>query len=202
MDFDLAGEQTRRPSEPSPAEIAIPRSFYSRHPVPVARDLLGKLLVRRTHDRLLGGIITDTEAYGPPCEDPLVRMEGRRGLRQDWEAGLAWTTYTMRGRPTLNITTHPPSCVLIRAIEPTIGFYETSTRELGPINLAKALAIDRALDKIDVTVNGPLLVCQGELISSDLIVESERKNVRVDTHEPRRFRIRKSQLIPSGRCDD
>lgn len=42
-------------------------------PAPVARDLLGDLLVRKTHDLLLGGTITDTEAYGPPCADPLVQ---------------------------------------------------------------------------------------------------------------------------------
>jgi DNA-3-methyladenine glycosylase len=176
---------------------AVPRGFYSRHPVPVARDLLGCVLLRKTHDLLMGGTITDTEAYGPPSEDPLVLTEGVRGLRQDWEPGLAWTTYLMRGRPTLNITTQAPSCVLIRAIEPTIGFDSTSPRTLtdGPIKLAKTLAIDRALEKVDVTVNGPLFVCRGELIPSDGIIESERKNVRTDTRQPRRFRIMNNRLV-------
>lgn len=97
----------------------LPRSFYSRHPVAVAKDLLGKLLVRRIDDKVvMSGMITETEAYGPPSENPLVKTEGVRGLRLDWEPGLAWTTYIMRGRPTLNITTITPSCVLIRAIEP------------------------------------------------------------------------------------
>ncbi len=67
----------------------LPRSFYSRHPVQVATDLLGKLLVRKANDgTMMSGIITDTEAYGPPSEDPLVMSEGVRGLRHDWNPGL------------------------------------------------------------------------------------------------------------------
>jgi 3-methyladenine DNA glycosylase Mpg len=82
----------------------LPRSFYSRHPVPVARDLLGKFLVREMNERMImSGMITETEAYGPPSEDPLVKTEGARGLRMDWGPGLAWTSYMMRGKPTLNI---------------------------------------------------------------------------------------------------
>ncbi len=62
----------------------LPRSFYTRHPVQVATDLLGKLLVRKTDDgTMMSGIITDTEAYGPPAEDSLVMSEGIRGLRHD-----------------------------------------------------------------------------------------------------------------------
>ena len=41
----------------------LPRSFYTRSTDEVARDLLGKLLVRRLDDMLLGGIIVETEAY-------------------------------------------------------------------------------------------------------------------------------------------
>jgi len=169
--------------------LIIPRKFYSRHPVPVARDLLGKLLVRKIDDCILAGVITDTEAYGPPEEDPLVRTEGVRGLRQGWFPGLAWTTYVMRGRSTLNVTTEPPSCVLIRAIEPKLGLERTSHKSqarltVGPINLAKALRIDRALDKADITASGSLFVFQGASIAPISTGESGRKNVKIDTEEP------------------
>jgi DNA-3-methyladenine glycosylase len=179
----------------------LPRSFYSRHPVQVATDLLGKLLVRKVNDEaMMSGIITDTEAYGPPSEDPLVRSEGVRGLRHDWNPGLAWTTYIMRGRPTLNVTTMPPSCVLVRAIEPVHGFaFIGDVRHFrltkGPINLANALSIDRALDKSDVTVSGPLFICEERSISSKEIVQCLRKNIRNNSAEPRRFHIKGNQFI-------
>lgn len=179
----------------------LPRSFYSRHPVQVATDLLGKLLVRKANDGTMkSGIITDTEAYGPPTEDPLVRSEGIRGLRHDWKPGLAWTTYIMRGRPTLNVTTMPPSCVLVRAIEPVHGFASVDDAKQfhltkGPINLAKALSIVWALDKSDITVSGPLFICEDRSISSNEIVRCLRKNVRNNSAEPRRFHIKGNQFI-------
>jgi DNA-3-methyladenine glycosylase len=181
----------------------LPRSFYSRHPVPVARDLLGKFLVREMNERMImSGMITETEAYGPPSEDPLVKTEGARGLRMDWGPGLAWTSYMMRGKPTLNITTMTPSCVLIRAIEPKLGFEFTCPEHPtkptgGPINLAKALRIDKTLDRSDITANGPIFLCEGESIALDSMFKSKRKNVRIDTEEARRFFIKGNRFVSS-----
>ena len=41
----------------------LPRSFYARNTVKVAKDLLGKTLVRKTGGKIISGIITETEAY-------------------------------------------------------------------------------------------------------------------------------------------
>jgi 3-methyladenine DNA glycosylase Mpg len=102
---------------PSMEPTILPRIFYIRHPRPVARNLLGKRLVRRVDGQTKSGMITETEAYGPPPEDPAVRLEGMRGLR-NWKPGLAWTSYLPRGRATINVTTDSPSCVLISSVEP------------------------------------------------------------------------------------
>jgi len=59
--------------------------------MPVLRESLGKLLVRRIDDDTAVSVtITEAEAYGPPSEDPLVRTEGAKGLKMNWEPGLAW----------------------------------------------------------------------------------------------------------------
>ena len=44
----------------------LPREFYDRDPIVVARDLLGKCLVRREHDRARIGRIVEVEAYLGP----------------------------------------------------------------------------------------------------------------------------------------
>ncbi len=41
----------------------LAREFYSRDTVCVARELLGKILVRKIDKQKLSGIITETEAY-------------------------------------------------------------------------------------------------------------------------------------------
>jgi len=46
------------------AELKIlPRKFYQRDTVKVAKELLGKTLVRKIGDKKLSGIIIETEAY-------------------------------------------------------------------------------------------------------------------------------------------
>ena len=39
------------------------RDFYNRKTDIVARNLLGKILVRKLDEKLLGGVIVETEAY-------------------------------------------------------------------------------------------------------------------------------------------
>jgi 3-methyladenine DNA glycosylase Mpg len=99
----------------------------------------------------------------------------------------------MRGRPTLNVTTDTPSCVLTRAFEPNSGCTPRCST-VDPINLPKALGIDRSLDEVDVTQIGPLFICQGQDIPDDKIVATKRKGLKVDTEEPRRFYIRGSRF--------
>ena len=41
----------------------LPRKFYSDDTVDVAKNLLGKILVRQIGEKTFSGIITETEAY-------------------------------------------------------------------------------------------------------------------------------------------
>src|SRR5271167_2454815 len=52
----------RRDATLNPAVI-LPREFYDRDPVRVARGLLGKLLIRREGRKLRAGRIVEAEAY-------------------------------------------------------------------------------------------------------------------------------------------
>src|SRR3989344_9574701 len=49
-----------------PSIMPLAREFYNRKTVRVAKDLIGKYLVRRMGDRIVAGMIIETEAYCGP----------------------------------------------------------------------------------------------------------------------------------------
>ena len=147
------------------------RRFYARHPSRVARDLLGKVLVRRIGRKILSGRIVEAEAYS--SDDPAShafrgRTERNRALFG--EVGRAYIYQTHGLNFCLNVTARkgkPAGGVLIRAVEPLRGAENmkklrgrTDIRELarGPGYLGRAMAIDRRLYGTDVTKKGPLFI--------------------------------------------
>ena len=102
--------------------LTLPRPFYNRHTVPVARELLGKVLVHGE----TAGIIVETEAY-----------LGGDDLASHSAAGITDRTRVIFGPPghayvylsygmhdCMNIVAEPdgiPGCVLIRSLEPVEG---------------------------------------------------------------------------------
>jgi DNA-3-methyladenine glycosylase len=141
----------------------LPRSFYARGAVEVARALLGCVLVRR----LPGGTvrrarIVETEAY-----------VGEHDLASHARAGRTARTGTMYGPPghayvyliygvhhLLNVVCAEhgdPQAVLVRAAEPLDGW---DARLGGPGLLAAGLRLDRSHDGADLT-KGPLTIEAG-----------------------------------------
>lgn len=149
----------------------LSRSFYQRHPAIVARQLLGKVLVRRLDDRILSGRIVETEAYS--SDDPAShafrgRTETNRALYG--ESGHAYVYFTYGMHFCLNVVARrgqPAGGVLIRALEPLEGVnlmkklrHTNLTRNLtrGPGNVARALGIDKRLYGADLTRRGVLYI--------------------------------------------
>lgn len=147
----------------------LPRSFYARPTVEVARDLIGKLLVHGP----TSGIIVETEAYLGGGDD--LAAHTARGLTQRTRVifgppGHAYVYLIYGMYECLNLVAEPdgqPGCVLIRAIEPVSGLdimrarrgAPTRPEQLanGPGKLTLALAITRRHNGVDVT-RGPLVV--------------------------------------------
>lgn len=155
-----------------PTGRPLPRAFYARGPVTVARALLGRLLVREAPGgrgaRVIGRIV-EVEAYG-----------GARDAASHAYHGETARTRTMFGPPghayvyliygmhhCLNVVTGGngrASAVLIRALEPVAGL-ETMARRRGvrdadrlargPGCVGQALGLTRAHDGLDLT-RGPL----------------------------------------------
>jgi len=146
----------------------LTRSFYSRSPIIVAKELIGKSLVRILENgQKLEGIIVETEAYGGSRDPASHAYRGitPRNEVMFGEAGHAYVYFTYGFHNCLNFVTGKKgiaTAVLIRAIEPTKGieiiskFRETAIPKQiasGPGKLCQALAIDRSLNGTDITKN-------------------------------------------------
>ena len=144
--------------------VTLARSFYDRHVVEVARDLLGKVILRRSPDGLVSGRIVETEAYLAEADSACHSHKGlnRKNAAMFGPPGHAYV-YTIHARFCFNVVTEPEnvaSAVLIRAVEPLVGIEIMQRRRRrqratefvnGPAKLCEALDIDRRLDGWDLT---------------------------------------------------
>ena len=144
--------------------LQLPRSFYEQTTIDVAKQLLGKYLVRKHPEGNTIGRIVETEAYVGP-QDLACHASKGRTARTDvmfGPAGHAYVYFIYGFHNMLNLVTEKqdyPAAVLIRAAEPVGGIELMKTRrkngELlnlasGPGKLCQAFAIDRSLNGADL----------------------------------------------------
>ena len=104
----------------------LPRSFFKRNTVQVARDLLGKRLVKIENGMRIGGLISEAEAYRGEEDQGCHAKAGRTPRTQVMYGppGHAYVYFTYGTHWMLNTVCEPegfPAAVLIRAIWPTEG---------------------------------------------------------------------------------
>lgn len=183
----------------------LPRSFYERPTVEVARELLGKVLV---HGATAGQIV-ETEAYLGE-EDRAAHAS--RGLTPRTRVlfgpgGHAYVFFIYGMYDCLNLVAEPegrPGCVLIRAVEPLCGLAQMRRRRpsarrvedlaSGPGKLCRALGITRALYGVDVT-QGPLTVRRWKREPEFEIVVGPRVGIRHCADWPLRFYIKGNPFV-------
>ena len=146
----------------------LARSFFNRDPRRVARDLLGKVILRKEGGKILAGRIVETEAYLGTNDLAAHAAAGRTARNQVlWgPPGHAYVYFIYGVHYCLNISCLPDGkagCVLIRALEPVAGCEEMArARKLrglsftaigdlrkltsGPGRLCQALSITRPRD--------------------------------------------------------
>src|SRR6266540_3258883 len=134
----------------------LPRSFYARPVLTVARDCIGKVLVHRPPEGVAAGRIVECEAYRGPLDRAAHSWRGRtkRTEAMFGPPGRAYVFLLYGVSWAFNIVVAKegePHAVLVRALEPTEGIdlmasrrgLPASSRRLtnGPGKLCQALAI-------------------------------------------------------------
>jgi DNA-3-methyladenine glycosylase len=187
----------------------LPRRFYARPTVDVAKDLLGAVLVRAEGERTTAARIVETEAYF-----------GLGDRASHGYAGLTPRTRVMYGPPghvyvyfiygnydMLNVVTEragEPAAVLVRAAEPLLGLDVMAARRGvpglrgltdGPGRLCRAMAITRALNGVDLTAPGAPLYIVARRGKAPPIVTTTRVGITHDRERLQRYYVEGSPCV-------
>jgi DNA-3-methyladenine glycosylase len=194
----------------------LPRGFYERPTLAVARALLGKILVHEASDGTSAGRIVEVEAYRGPGDRAAHSAGGRRTARNEtmWgPAGHLYVYFTYGMHFCCNVVTRGPGvpeAVLVRALEPVEGIEHMQRRRgpgipphrlaAGPGNLCRALGILRPHDGTDLT-SGAIRVLDAATVPSGRVARSPRIGVDYagdDALLPWRFFVRESAAVSRG----
>jgi DNA-3-methyladenine glycosylase len=174
--------------------MILPRAFYNRPTVEVARDLLGKIL---EHGETAGKIV-ETEAYlgGDDLAAHSARGITNRTRVIFGPPGHAYVYFIYGMYECLNLICEPegkPGCVLIRALEPVEGIEIMRQRRptarsihdlaSGPAKLTLAMGITRRQNGTDVT-------------RGSLVVRRPRREPPIEIETTRRIGINQSADLP------
>lgn len=145
----------------------LPRAFYARPVLAVARSVIGKVLVHVTDAGVMAGRVVEAEAYRGPEDRAAHSWAGRRTARTEvmfGPPGFAYVFFVYGMHWHLNLVTTAegaPHAVLLRALEPIAGQDLMAMRRgvgagdvrltNGPGKLCQALGIDRSHYGADLT---------------------------------------------------
>ena len=172
----------------------LPRDFYNRPTLTVARELIGARLVRILDGVKLVGLITETEAYIGKTD---LACHAKAGLTPRTapmygEPGHAFVYFTYGNHWMLNAVTERegfPAAVLIRAIQPIEGAHVMLERRqgrdtFGPGKLTQALGITKSENQADLTGTASgLWIEAGQFVPNSRVTKSPRVGLN-NTPEP------------------
>lgn len=196
----MAAVEAEEVPEEGPALRALPRSFYARSSLEVARDLIGRLLVRPLARDMLVGRLVECEAYqeGDPASHSFRGrtprnevMFGRPGhLYVYFSYGMHFCMNVVTGRD------GEGSAVLLRAVEPVQGMDVMLARRgvddprllcAGPGRLSQAFGIDRVHNGADLVAGDVLFVAGGSALPEGRVGVSARVGLTMGVDRPWRF---------------
>ena len=198
--------------------MILPREFYARPTLDVARDLLGKVLVHHASDGTAAGRIVEVEAYIGEDDPACHAAPGPTGRNAPLYGppGVAYVYLNYGLHYLVNAVTEDqgsPAAVLIRALEPVDGLELMRARrsqarwrrgkpaptdhELcrGPGNLTLALGITLAQNTVPLTQPPLMIEDRGDRI--ERVLWGPRIGIRVGTERPWRCMVAGSRAVSS-----
>jgi DNA-3-methyladenine glycosylase len=170
----------------------LPRSFYARPTLVVARELLGKVLLYDGPEGRRAARLVEVEAY-----------HGTRDPASHAFRGPTPRTSVMFGKPghayvylshgvwfCMNVVAHGPDiagAVLLRGAEPLEGFAE-SARLSGPGLLGRAFALSTAQSGVDLT-RSSLQLRDAELVAPRQIARGPRIGIAESATSGKQWRL-------------
>ena len=156
--------------------MVLQREFFQRDTVLVAKELLGKKLIRKIGKKKCTGVITETEAYrasDDPASHAGIRKTKRNQIMFE-QVGLAYVYFTYGMYHCFNVVARnkkfDAGAVLIRGIYPELGIelmtkFRNNTKinnlTNGPGKLTRALNISLKENGHDLTKYSALYITDG-----------------------------------------
>lgn len=180
----------------------LPRDFYARPTLRVARDLLGKVLALETAASTKTARIVEVEAYlgGRDPASHAYRGLTPRTAPMFGPPGRSYVYFVYGMYHCLNVVTESDGvagAVLLRGAEPLAGFEDLDPRSLaGPGKLARAFGLTTEHTNLDL-VRSILTVRDAPRVAASRVVRSARVglNEHATMDKPWRLYVRGSSGV-------
>jgi DNA-3-methyladenine glycosylase len=195
----------------------LPRTFYTQRTLTVAKELLGKIFIRKVNGKILSGMIVETEAY--LYNDPA--SHAFRGLTERNKpmfniGGFLYVYFTYGMHYCANVVTFTEGigeAVLIRAVDPIDGidtmmknrFKDIEKSDFGnthlhqnltngPAKFAQAFSLTKSENGIDLC-NKDIFIIDGDVIQKSRIIPTTRVGISTATEKKWRFYIEGNKWV-------
>ena len=192
----------------------LKKSFYQRELLIIARELLGKVLVKSSIKEILAGKIVEVEAYHGDIDEAAHSYGGitKRNEIMFEAGGYLYVYFTYGAHHCCNVVTGKKdqgTAILIRAVETVIGLERMSKNRFGrklksdkeifnltsgPGKVCQAFGIDRTHSGTDLT-GKEIFILDSEKIKSKEIGISKRIGITRSVDLPWRFFIKDNPYL-------
>lgn len=180
--------------------------------MPLARDLLGRILFFRTDEGLIAGRIVETEAYVGEDDPASHAYRGRtaRNAVMFGPGGFSYVYFSYGMHYCLNVTagrSGRAGAVLLRALEPLAGLEAIRARGVagptarllsGPGKIGRGFGLTLRDNGRDLT-KGPLGIAAGHPVSDSQVAAGPRVGISRATQWPFRFVVVSSPSLSGPR---
>ncbi len=200
--------------KPDSLNIKLERSFYTRNVITVAKELLGKILVKTDKDIIFSGKIVEVEAYDGEVDEAAHTFIGKTKRNEIMfaEGGFLYVYFTYGAHFCCNVVTGREgkgTAVLIRAVEPVDGIDKMISNRFGhelrsekeklnltsgPGKVCRAFSITKLHYGIDLTGDKIYILDRPKLPGSKIVI-TKRIGIKKSVNLPWRFYIKDNPYV-------